>query len=293
MKEHTWHLRRHLVAREPLFVGMEIPVPGTQDKAMVGNGVHSDGQAHLGEGEYVKAVQIGETLGVSGEINSFLIAPSPLARAVETANYIFVGMAKRYAWEVLDINPAKITEQDKKKLSTQGLHKLAIYRPFEGLVESKYRNSKGELDEGNELVAEAYHKGVNPDFAGYRWMVQKGFEEDPRSEHPQLVAERGLKILNFLVGAKAVDYILSASHQPNLEIITAALTGNLGKDANELFERAGGDYVMGGGFELKVYETDGLVKEAKLMRTGKDPKVLEKELTVNMDMFCGGSALWI
>ncbi len=96
MTEHILHLRRHLVAREPLFIGEEILVPGTKDKAMVGNGVHPDREAHLHEAEYLKAVEIGETLAVPKEVSSILIAPSPLTRAVETATYNFVGMARAY-----------------------------------------------------------------------------------------------------------------------------------------------------------------------------------------------------
>lgn len=278
-KEFVLHLRRHLAAREPLFIGKEIPVPGTNDKALVGNGLHPDKEAHLQPGEYQKAVDIGKTLYLPEGVQSVFIAPSPLDRAVETANYLFVGMAEAFARQVLKVDPAKISEQDKKTLSEKGLHRLAEFRLFEGLLETNYKNYVGNYDDGNELVAEAYHKGVNPTFAGYRWMVQKGFENDPRSEHPRDIAARGLSLLRLT----RADCSLSASHQPNLEIITAALTGNLGKDANELFERAGGDYVMGGGFELRIYQTDDLVQEASLKRTLKDPKVLEKELTVDMD----------
>lgn len=277
MTEHIFHLRRHLLAREPFFIGTEITVPRTPDKAFVGNGVHPDKEAHLHEGEYVKAVEIGETLAVPEGVGSVLIAPSPLARAVETATYNFVGMARAYAKNILGVNDA-----DKMTLSTRGLHRIATFTPFLGLTESDYKNSQGERDEGNELVAEAYHKGINPTFPGYAWMVQKGFENDPRSEHPQQVTDRALNEL--LPALLRYDTVLAASHQPNLEIITAALTGNLGTDGNEVFSNAGGAYGMGAGFELRVYETSGKIIEAQLRRTTIDPKKLDKEFTVNVDV---------
>ena len=80
------------------------------------------------------------------------------------------------------------------------------------------------------------------------------------------------------------DAVLAASHQPNVEIITAALTGNLGKDANELWDIAGGGYGMGAGLELRMYETDGEITEAQLRRTTADPKKLDKELAVKVDI---------
>ncbi len=281
MAEHILHLRRHLLAREPYFIGKEIPVPGTEDKAFVGNGVHPDREAHLHEAEYVKAVEIGETLAVPERVGSVLIAPSPLARAVETANYMFVGMARAYARKTL-----KVTDADKTVLSEKGLSKLALFNTCKGLKESEYTDSERLLDEGNELVAEAYHKSVNPHFSGYKWMVQKGFENDPRSEHPQRVASRALQELMPHISRH--ECILAASHQPNLEAITAALTGNIGNDANGLWERAGGGYGLGGGFELRVYkDASGKIAEAQLRRTSDDPKAdqkkLEKELPVDMD----------
>ena len=128
-----------------------------------------------------------------------------------------------------------------------------------GLVETKYRDSEGNCDDGNELVAEAYHKGVNPNFPGYAWMVQKGFENDSRSEHPRDVAYRGLSSAMPLV--MQGETLLSGSHQWNLEAITAQLVGKLGNDGNELFANAGGSYGLGGGFELRVYEQDGKFKK--------------------------------
>ena len=281
MIEHLLHLRRHLLAREPYFIGTEIPVPGTADKALVGNGIHPDREAHLHEAEYVKAVEIGEILAVPQDVGSVLVAPSPLIRAVETATYNFVGMARAYARDRLGIL-GSITPDQQKVLSEQGLHQKAKVIHCEGLIETRYRNSAGEFDDGNELVAEAYHKVVNPNFVGYKWMVQKGFENDPRSEHPGSVAERAFREL--LPHLRTYDCILAASHQPNLEIITAALTGNLGGDANELWDIAGGGYGMGGGLELRFYETGGKITEAQLRRNTADPKKLDKELAVKVDI---------
>lgn len=277
MTEHILHLRRHLLARELYFIGKEILIPGTEDKAFVGNGIHPDKEAHLHEGEYVKAVEIGESLAVPEDVSSVLIAPSPLARAVETAAYNFVGMARAYARKVLGVN-----DTDKITLAVRGLHKVAAFAHFSGLTESDYKNSQGISDEGNELVAEAYHKGINPNFLGYAWMVQKGFENDPRSEQPQKLTDRALKEL--IPQLLQRDVILSASHQPNLEIITAALVGKLGTDGNELFANAGGAYGMGAGFELRMYETAGKITEAQLRRTTADPKIPDKELTVDVDV---------
>ena len=277
MTEHILHLRRHLLAREPFFIGTEIAVPETEDKAYVGNGVHPDKEAHLHEAEYAKAVEIGKSLVIPDEVRSVLITPSPLTRAVETANYMFVGMARQYAEAVLQVK-----DNDKKVLSERGLHKKSLFELCPGLIESNYKNSLGLSDDGNELVAEAYHASVNPNFKGYRWMVQKGFERDPRSEHPEDVAYRGLN--HLIPSLLTKDVVLAASHQPNLEVITAALVGNFGKDANELFNNACGEYGMGAGFELRIYETDGKITEAQLCRTTADPKKLDKELSVSIQV---------
>src|SRR3989344_2857999 len=103
MKEHIWHLRRHLLAREPLFVGNEITVPGTNDTALV-------------------------------------------------------GMARAYARTVLGIDQnQKLSLEQQKILSERGLHKRARVSGVGvgTLSETEYSNSQGELDDGNELVAEA------------------------------------------------------------------------------------------------------------------------------------------
>jgi len=282
MKEHVWHLRRHLAAREPLFIGREIMVPGTQDTSLVGNGIHPDHNAHLQASEYQKAEEIGETLYVPEGVSSVLIAHSPLVRADETARHMFVGMARAYACNVLGIDPDELSSEDKKKLSGQGLHKLAAFQYVDGLVETWYRDSDGDPDEGDELVAEAYHKGVNPGFSGYRWMMQKGFEGDPRSEHPKRIADRGLEeAISLLL---QYDVVLSVSHQPNLEVITAALRGRLGNNGNELFEEAGGAYGLGDGFELRLYETEGDIKAVSLGRTEKSSREVGMKLKVNFDV---------
>src|SRR3989338_1688497 len=285
--EHVWHLRRHLLAREPFFVGEEVAVPGTVDTAFVGNGIHPDGEAHLAATEYEKAVKIGETLSVpqdffsvlSGGIVPVLIAPSPLARARETATYLFVGMAKAYAQNVHDISV--LSPETQRVLAFQGLHKIAEVVLFEALNETKYKNSRGKPDEGNELVAEAYHKIINPSFPCYQWMVQKGFELDQRSEPPLKVMERGFRVMREVLTRSV---ILSTTHQPNLEIITAGLTGDLGTNARELWERAGGGYELGGGFELRVLtNASGKISDAQLRRTLKDLTKLEMVLNVDMD----------
>ena len=286
MKEHIWYLRRHLLAREPLFVGIEMAVPGTKDTSLVGNGLHPDKEAHLTADQYALAEEIGQTLYVPLGVNRVVLGSSPLARAEETSRHMFVGMAKDYAANVLkvNINQKDFTAQEKELLSKKGLHKMTEAVNFNGLRESEYKNSLGERDDGNELVAEAYHKGVNPNFPGYAWMVQRGFEGDPRSESPFKCAMRGLFQAGDYLKFRNVDVILSATHQWNLEAITAQLTGNLGRDGNELFANAGGGYGLGGGFELRVYETDGKIQEAQLKRTTKDPKVLDKELNVSVDV---------
>ena len=283
MKEHVWHLRRHLLAREPDFVGIEIPVPGTDDTAFVGNGIHPDKEAHLTADQYALAEAIGETLYLPVGVDEIYLKSSPLARANETARHMFVGMARAYARMVLGIDASqKLSPEMQRALSELGLHKrVGAVLPFQGLQETRYRNSAGKFDDGNQLVAEAYHKGVNPNFPGYAYMAQKGFENDPRSEHPYNVAQRGLDILHHLV-RDGGNVLVSGTHQWNLEAITACLTGNLGRDGNELFANAGGGYGLGGGFELQVYEDHGQIREARLMRTTTDPKVLDKELTVDL-----------
>ena len=284
-KQSILYLMRHLAAREPLFVGRSVQVVGAEEgvTALVGNGIHPDLEAHLQASEYSKAEGIGETLTVPTDVKSILIYPSPLARANETARYMFIGMAKTYAKNVLGLEDITSSEA-KAILSKKGLHTLARRVFCNNLIETKYKNSNGEPDDGNELVAQAYEKRVNPSFAGYKWMVQKGFENDPRSEHPKDLAERALRD----IVPKMLDYavILAASHQPNLEVITAALTGNLGKDANELWKIAGGGYDMGGGFRLTV-EHDSVSKftSANLIRTPDSKGTnFEKEIAISLDV---------
>jgi len=276
MREYVLHLRRHMNAREPVFVGKSIVIPGTDDFAYVGNGNHPDEQAHLQAEEYVRAEEIGAGLYIPQGVEDVCLASSPLVRAEETARHMFVGMARAYAERVL-----QVSKGDKKNLSEKGLHRKVYVREYEGLNEPRYKNSRGAFDDGNELVAEAYHKGVNPNFSGYRWMVQKGFEGDTRAEHPQSITDRALI---SLLGETILfyDLTLATSHQPNMEVITAALTGNLGSDANELWENAGGSYAMGGGFELRVYFDKSKVNEARLLRTAGNPMILEKELNVDL-----------
>ncbi|HLC51894.1 MAG TPA: hypothetical protein VJI98_01470 [Candidatus Nanoarchaeia archaeon] len=279
MKEHIWHSRRHLEAREPVFVGEFIVVPGTSDRALVGNGLHPDREAHLQGNQYVLAEEIGATLYLPPNIGSAAVVPSPLLRAVQTARHNFVGMARAYAANILGLKEFSSTEA-RERLRLWGLDKRTEFVICDGLAETAYKNSANQEDGGNELVAEAYNTTVNAKYKGYQWMLQKGFENDYRSEHPAELVKRALsQVVPIVIGK---DVVLSASHQPNLEAITAALTGNLGNDGNEVFENAGGAYGMGGGFELRVYEKDGRIKDAQLKRTKSDPTVLDKELTVDV-----------
>ncbi len=287
MKEHVLHLRRHMAARAAQYVGKEIKVPGTEETAIVGNGNYLDGEAHIQRGEDQKAHEIGETLYVPTRKDiKLVVASSPLVRAQETERFMFEGMGAAYAKRVLGVDvEGSLSSEDKMKLLKDGLHKKVAWRQFKGLVETDYLDSRGNPDDGNELVAEAYCKAVNPKesgFPGYRWMVERGFQDDPRSENPFALAYRALReVIPALLNN---DVVLSTSHQPNLEIITAVLIKDKGEDGNELFENAGGPYGMGGGFELRVCEIDGVVKEASLMRTGNDPTKLEKELNVDLEM---------
>ncbi len=268
-KEHVLHLRRHLGARDPILVGEEIEIPGTGGKrAIVDNGVYIDGEAHLEVEEYQRAEEIGRMLYIptDEEVKLFLVASSPLPRAQETERHLFLGMAKQYAARVFSIkNPRKMSEEERRILMKRGLHKLAVYEPCEDVAEPDYKNTQGELDNGNELVAEAYEPTVNPSFPGYRWMVQKGFLNDQRSQHPKTIADNALGELLYRLADN--DVLLCVTHQPNLEIITAALIGDIGNDANETFNNAGGQFDVGGGIELRMYTDNNKIVEACLTRT--------------------------
>src|SRR3989344_4479513 len=257
-KKNILYVMRHLAARDDILIGNSVFVVGASEGtiAIVGNGVHPDGEAHLQAFEYGKAD--------------------------ETARHIFLGMAINYARDVLGLKDFT-TPEAKAMLSERGLHKLAKYEFCEGLVETTYKDSYGNSDGGNELVAQAYCKEVNPNFSGYKWMVQKGFEGDPRSEHPLNLTDRALKEL--VPKIIKYDLIVGVSHQPNIEIITAALTGGLGNDVNELWEIAGGSYAMGGGFRLSTtYNPEsGLFESANLVRTPENKGTnFEKEITVDI-----------
>ncbi len=292
-KQSTLYLIRHLAAREDLLVGDLVEVIGASKgtTAIVGNGVHPDDEAHLQASEYAKAEEIGEkNLIVPEGIESVLILPSPKARAVETARHLFIGMCRQYAKNHLGITDFS-TADAKKRLSKSGLHKITFHASCNGLNETSYKNSKGYSDGGNELVAQAYCKEVNPDFPGYRYMVQKGFENDQRSEHPGELADRAL--IALIPNTCRYDLILATTHQPNLEIITSALTGNYGKDANELWQIAGGGYALGGGFKLTVeYDFDEVhhpstnpFTSATLIRTPADKGTLfETQMPVDLSL---------
>ncbi len=281
MREHVLHLRRHLAARDSLLVGPFTAVLGGEgERAFLGNGVHPDKKAHLVASEYAKAEQMGSELYLPDSVSSVLIAPSPLARADETARHMFLGMAREHARTVLGVDLDNLTHDGKRILSEDGLHAITDFEHASGLAETIYLNSQGEPDGANELVGQAYSKTVNPDFPGYRWMVQKGFEGDSRSEHPKTVADRALQQL--IPALLQYDVVLSATHQPNLEIITAILAKGLGKDANELFENAGGAYGMGGGVMLHVYTDNEKIKSAVFSRQDNGSLDLT-QMDLNMD----------
>ena len=285
MKEKIWHLRRHLAAREPCFLGKETVVPNTSDSSFIGNGVHPDGKAHLCADQYILAEEIGKTFFFPKVCTKMYLGSSDLVRADETARHLFVGMAKNYAEMVLGIDVHRtFTDNEKKILSENGLHRHVKMQGILGLREVEYKNSKGELDNGDELVSEAYNNRINPTYTGYAWMVQKGFENDFRSEHPQKVFERGIYEPLRILLVQDYDVLLSVSHQWNLEAITAGFVGNLGKEGNELFNNAGGEYNLGGGFELRLFSDGNKVVDASLRRTTIDAQKIDQELPVNMDL---------
>ena len=119
-------------------------------------------------------------------------------------------------------------------------------------------------------------------YPGYRYMVQCGFELDPRSEPPQEVFDGAMRDIAVI---KDHSIVLSASHQPNLEIVAAGLSGNLGTNGNELFDNAGGPFGMGGGIQL-VFEYKGdKVDDAILKRTYDNPCIMHNEpLPLDMDV---------
>ena len=265
------------------MVGKEIDIPGAPGQtAIVGNGLFPDGQAHLLASEYQKAEEIGKNLYCPFVVQRTCVSTSPLPRTKETIMPMFAGMATTFAEERLRIDLKNISPEEKKLLSDAGLHKWADYKVLGGLAESVYRNSRGEPDEGNELVAQAYCGTVNHNFPGYRWMVQKGFEGDSRSEHPEQIGERAL--VDLMPNLMQYELMLGATHQPNLEIITAMLGGDIGRDANELFEKAGGAYGMGGRLELRIHTQFDNIASGKLMRTLDDPNKLEMELPLDINL---------
>tara|TARA_Y100000310_G_scaffold345402_1_gene464535 strand:- start:43419 stop:44279 length:861 start_codon:yes stop_codon:yes gene_type:complete len=281
MEEHTLHLVRHLAARHSLLVGQEVDVVGADDTAIVGNGLFPDGQAHLLPEEYLRGLDIGKHLYLPKNLNSVLQASSQLIRAIETNNALYLGLVEEFAARV-NVTPGRLSPEHQQIQLKHGLNKITTFKVLNGLTETVYRNFAGCPDDGNELVAQAYNKTVNPNFPGYRWMVQKGFQEDQRSEEPRLLARRGLQ--DLLPNLTNYDVVIATTHQPNMEIITAALTGNIGQDANELFENAGGAYGMGGRLELKIY-TEGMnVVDAKMMRSLDNPRIAEMEMNVDINV---------
>lgn len=287
--ESKWYLLRHLGAREPVFMGEFKQIPGASPgtEAVYGFGTHPDGGAHLLAKDYVIAEGIGERLPVPNNIEKILLAPSPLVRADETNRHVFVGMCRNYAKNDLGLTEEDMATTEGKRILTQkGLHKYAGFRFASGLAESAYKNGEGEEDEGKELINQCHCKEINDGtFPGYRWIVQKGIEGDTRSEHPQEVATRGFN--DILPELTRYGLVLSTSHQPNVEIIAAALSGDLGRDANEIWDGAGGDFALGGGFMLTTQYNpkSGLFESAQLRRTPqKTVADFSQELPVSLNV---------
>lgn len=277
---HTLFAVRHLAARDPIFPGKELQIPNL-GPFKAGLGVHPDGEAHLLGTEFAKAELLGETLSLGKGINSFLLAPSPLARAVETARHLFVGLARRFAADsgILDL------KKDVHELSMLGLHTLAQFRVCNGVNEPEYRNSQGQSDQGNEIVGEAILTN-SKEFPGYQYIVEQGFRGDPRVEHPTEVAERGLReLLDSLVKN---DVVLTVSHQPNMELFAATLTGSHALDARSVWNAAGGEFALGGGFIMSACYDPSTARfvSAKLLRTpvGKEIPAFEEELPINLEV---------
>ena len=305
-KQHIWHLRRHLGARDGALVGEElvlspkdiIPVEGvlylddvSEIRAFVGNGLGDDGQAHLQAGEAAKARAVGRTLYVSEDVEKLTRGDSPLPRASETSYHIWVGMVAAFAEKHLNVvNGDKPDANEKWRMSQIGLNKRTgkpIF--FKGLAETRYTSSRkdehGERieDDGNELVALAYNSTVNPHFANsYKLMTELGLRGDSRSEHPADLGERGLRwAMNYLM---QTDVLLSGSHQPNMESILAYLLKgreDIGSDAHEVWANAGGEVDMGGGLELRVYEKGGQITRAEFRRT--EPKEWRNDPGMGVD----------
>ncbi|MBI2498709.1 hypothetical protein HYV88_00530 [Candidatus Woesearchaeota archaeon] len=249
-KEHVLHLRRHLNARPAELRGVEIEVPGTKgEKAEVGKGVFPDKIVRLNPGESQKGYEIGKKLYVPKEAETISVLYSPLRRAEDTAAYIFLGL-----------------------LSQHPELRFLDMRTTEGLNETRYSNSEGQPDDGNELVAIAYNKTVNPDHPSYRLMIQLALQgNDPRVEPARVTSERGLRaVIPYTLSG---DVCLAASHQPNLELIAAELVGYQGTNEKELVSAIGGDlFPVGQGLQLKVFTEEDRIVHSYLERSDRDFK---------------------
>ena len=151
VQQSILYLMRHLGARDGVLVGKEVQVVGAPEGTtdIVGNGVHLDEEAHLQGSEYVKAEEIGEKLALPSNLDGVLMMSSPKPRADETARHMFIGMCRKYTREVLGLQDLT-TPEAKAILSKQGLHKIAEYGQYDGLNETRYADSEGHSDEGNE-----------------------------------------------------------------------------------------------------------------------------------------------
>jgi len=247
-KEHILHLRRHLQARPAELRGIEIEVPGTNEKAEVGKGVFPDKIVRLNPGESQKGYELGKKLYVPKGAETISVLYSPLRRAEDTAAYMFLGL-----------------------LSQHPELRVLEMRATEGLNETHYLNSQGQPDEGNELVAIAYNKIVNPDHPSYRLMIHLGLQaNDPRVEPAGVTSERALRSL--IPNTLTSDVCLAASHQPNLELVAAELVGYKGKDEKELVNSIRDLFPVGEGLALRVFTENKRIADSYLERSDKDFK---------------------
>jgi hypothetical protein len=287
--ESTLYLLRHLGAREPHFIQGMRQIVGASEGIFgsVGYGEHPDGESHLIAKDYLLAEEIGAHLQIPKNPRIFLGA-SPLPRAEETNRHVYVGVTRRHAESLVDNFRG---QENQKRLSSEGLLAITDYGVLEGLNESTYRDSQGNPDRGVELINQTNcPETKDPNFPKYRFLVQKGFEGDNRSEHPQSVADRALRGIVPLI--QIYDLVLTNSHQPNVEIVTAALSGNIGKNANDLWDLAGGDIALGGGIKLDTYYNilEKRFTHAHLLRTPKGvtpvngPEDFCQELFVDLDV---------
>ncbi len=285
------YLIRHLNARHLSLVGHEVQIMGrdgqpSEKSTITRNGEFFDGSAKLIPEDVQRAFDVGyQALQVSRKISSVHVMYSDKERAKQTIEYAWLGAAQAYAEKFLGINFTdvkaawQLPKEAQELLSKEGFRPITCFEshsPPDGLSETVYKNLKGIPDKGDELLAQALDKELNEGYSDFKFMVQRGFESDHRSEDPKIVSRRGLK--KFIPAVQQYDATFGATHQPNLESITAELIGYSGKDANEMFEAIGGGFVLGGGIKLVLTTKGSAVISAELSRTSKDPFVYDTKL---------------